>query len=105
MDEIKNHLEKLGLSQDGVLIYLKVLELGSTTILTIARKTRIPRTTVYLLIDELVSKGLIKITIKGKKKYYIPTSPKELLELAKLKKKKICLTWRLFTIPITGNLA
>ena len=89
MDEIKNHLEKLGLSQDGALIYLKVLELGSTTVLTIARKTRIPRTTVYLLIDELISKGILTITLKGKKKYYLPTSPKELLELAKLKKKEI----------------
>ena len=89
MDEIKKHLEKLGFSQDGVLIYLAVLELGSTTVLTIARKIRIPRTTVYLLIDELLGKGLLKLTIKGKKKYYLPTSPKELLELAKLKKKEM----------------
>ena len=89
MDEIKKHLEKLGFSQEGVLTYLKVLELGSTTVLTLARKTGIPRTTVYLLIDELVSKGMLKITVKGKKKFYLPTSPKDLLELAKLKKKEI----------------
>jgi len=89
MDEIKNHLEKLGLSQDGVMIYLKVLELGSTTVLTIAKKTKIPRTTVYLLTDELVTKGLLKPAIKGKKKFYLPASPKELIELAKIKKQQI----------------
>ncbi len=89
MEEIKKHLEKLGISQEAALVYLKILEIGTTTVLTVARKTRIPRTTVYLHLDGLVSKGLLKVIVKGKKKYILPTSPKELIEVAKLKKKEI----------------
>ncbi|PIQ73797.1 hypothetical protein COV58_00570 [Candidatus Roizmanbacteria bacterium CG11_big_fil_rev_8_21_14_0_20_36_8] len=83
----EENLKALGLADEEINIYLTALEEGSVTILQIARMTKIPRSTVYLYVDSLIKKRLLKGTVMGKKKLYIPASPKELVKLAEEKKK------------------
>src|SRR3989344_278553 len=89
MDELRKHLTKLGLTKDEVKVYLTAIELGKCTILQLARSTYIPRTTVYLIIESLLEKELLKQSAKGKKKIYFPATPEELLSLARKKKQEI----------------
>jgi len=89
MDKLKQNLKTLGLTEEEIIIYVSALEQGSTTVLELARTTKIPRTTVYLLIDSLTEKGLFQLTAEGKKKLYVPTSPEELIILAKTKHEQL----------------
>jgi sugar-specific transcriptional regulator TrmB len=73
--QIIQQLKKLGLSEKQAEIYIAGLEIGQATILQIADKSKIKRGTVYELIDEMVSLGLFKKSIKGKKIFYIASDP------------------------------
>ena len=88
----EENLKALGLATEEIDIYLTALEEGSVTILQVARMTKIPRTTVYLYVDSLIEKSLLKCTAVGKKKLYVPASPKELVKLAEEQKKKLVAT-------------
>ncbi len=58
--------------------YLKALELGSPTISRLSKKTGIPRSTTYLILDELEDKGLITRSSQNGKTKIIPASPQSL---------------------------
>jgi len=92
MDTLKQNLQTLGLSEEEITIYIAALEQGSTTVLELARTTKIPRTTVYLLIDSLTEKGLLSLTAQGKKKLYIPASPEDLISMAEAKHAQLAQT-------------
>lgn len=49
----------LGLSQDHLRIFLILTEYGDHTILELSKRTKIPRTTLYTLIEPLEKKGFI----------------------------------------------
>ncbi len=82
MDALTMHLHNLELSEEEIQVYLASLEDGNSTVLALAQATGIPRTTVYLLVESLQKKGLLILTILGKKKHYLPASPQELINLA-----------------------
>lgn len=89
MEKLQNILINYGLSANEAKIYLAMLNYGHGTILTIAKETEIKRPTVYITIDGLLKKGLLKTILKGKKKYYLPEEPEKLLELLESKKHAI----------------
>jgi sugar-specific transcriptional regulator TrmB len=89
MDTLHTNLKTLGLSDEEIRVYLAALEQGSVSVLQLAKATKIPRTTVYLLIDSLVENGLLKLTVTGKKKRYVPTEPREILILGKTKQQRL----------------
>jgi len=89
MDNFKRNLKHLGLTQEEIELYLVALEQGYATVLEFARKTNIPRTTVYLLIDSLIEKKMLSQIIEGKKKRYIPVAPDILIERAQKQKEQI----------------
>jgi sugar-specific transcriptional regulator TrmB len=63
------------LGKDEAKTYLATLELGTPTISRLSKKTGIPRSTTYLIIDDLEESGLIsRTTHKGKSKV-IPADP------------------------------
>ncbi len=59
MKQIKKALEKFGLSQNEIKIYLQALKLEKTSPYQLSRLTKIPRTTVYDTLMNLSLKGLI----------------------------------------------
>jgi sugar-specific transcriptional regulator TrmB len=80
MDIVKV-FEQLGLKQEHAKIYEASLKWGETSITNIAEDAGIPRTTVYPLIEDLISVGIIKRSLKGGKKNYIPAEPEYLQQL------------------------
>lgn len=89
MDTLKHNLNTLGLSEEEISVYISALSSGSITVLELARITKIPRTTVYLLIDSLTEKGLLHLTADCKKKFYVPASPSELIIMATKKREQL----------------
>jgi sugar-specific transcriptional regulator TrmB len=73
-------LEKLGLPDKESRVYLAGLELGKFSVLALANKTGIKRPTCYLILDELVKKGLVTTFPKAKKVIYVAEHPNTLLK-------------------------
>jgi len=77
--EIKKALSNYGLSDEEIKVYLAILSLGGATVREIASTTKIKRTTIYLIAERLMSKGIMG---EYKAKYgthYIVQTPKALL--------------------------
>jgi sugar-specific transcriptional regulator TrmB len=78
---ILQKLQDIGLSEAEARLYLVGLELGPTTILNLSKVSEIKRTTIYGMIENLVSKGIFEIQIDGWKKLYAASSPQNLQTL------------------------
>lgn len=68
----------LGLEEKAAKIYLAGLELGTTSVQELARKSGLKRPTVYLHLDELLRKGLFEKSTINNKTYYQAAEPEEL---------------------------
>jgi sugar-specific transcriptional regulator TrmB len=71
-------LEVLGLNENESKLYIAMLSLGPSTILSISKAAEIKRTTVYSVLESLNRKGLTRIDVKGFKKLYVAEHPKKL---------------------------
>jgi len=71
-------LVSLGLAEKEAKIYLAALELGKTTVLKIAEKSKVNRATSYIAIETLMQKGLMSSVDEGKKQYFFAESPEKL---------------------------
>jgi sugar-specific transcriptional regulator TrmB len=76
--EIRQILEQFGLKGKKADVYLASLELGSATVIEIAKKAAIKRTTGYDILMELIKMGLVSETIKGKKRLFIGENPEKI---------------------------
>ncbi|OGI28664.1 MAG: hypothetical protein A2288_00785 [Candidatus Moranbacteria bacterium RIFOXYA12_FULL_44_15] len=72
---MQNQLEKLGFDPKEATLYLALLELGEAGIVEISRKSGLKRTTVYHILDDLKSRGLVSQNQKGKKVRYMAEDP------------------------------
>jgi sugar-specific transcriptional regulator TrmB len=78
MDQIKNFLKEIGLSDTESSIYLCVLENGAMNVSDIVKSTQIQRTTVYHALDTLIQKGLAAKSMKQGKLTFSVISPEQL---------------------------
>lgn len=85
---IDNILNQLGLSDKEKIIYKLILEHGKISPALLSRLTKINRTTVYSVANELKSKGLITEDLGGKIIYYIPVYENELEKTIKKESEK-----------------
>lgn len=76
--EIKSVLEQFGLTGKKADVYLASLELGSATVIEIAKKAGIKRTTGYDILMDLEKEGLVSETAKGKKRLFIGEDPEKI---------------------------
>jgi HTH-type transcriptional regulator, sugar sensing transcriptional regulator len=76
--EIREILGQLDLEGKKADVYLASLELGGSTVIEISKKAGIKRTTCYDILLDLIKKGLISETVKGKKRLYIGEDPEKI---------------------------
>jgi HTH-type transcriptional regulator, sugar sensing transcriptional regulator len=76
--ELKQTLEQFGLEGKKADVYLATLELGSSNVISIAKKAGIKRTTCYDILQDLINSGLISETVKGKKRFFIAEDPEKI---------------------------
>lgn len=89
MHNLKQNLLSAGMTEEEIVVFFAMLEPDRETVLKIAQHTSIPRTTVYILIDSLLKKGLIQEVSEGKKKHYYPSSPQKIVEYVSQRKDQI----------------
>jgi len=75
---LQKELQKAGLSEAETKVYLAALELGETTIVRLAKKSGVKRTTTYLVVDTLKEKGLISSLKKKNKVFFYAEDPRVL---------------------------
>lgn len=76
--EIKNYLEQLGVTGKKANVYLAALELGSATVIDIAKKAGVKRTTAYDVLLDLEQMNLVSQTAKGKKRLFVGEDPEKI---------------------------
>lgn len=72
---ITDTLTKLGLEPREAKVYLAALELGSGTVLEIAKRAGVKRPTCYLILDDLAEKGFVAKTKKNNKPLFVAARP------------------------------
>lgn len=86
-------LQKIGLSEKSVRVYLAGLELGPSPVQAIAKKSGVNRVTTYVILDELAKDGLFTTLDKGKKRLFQAEGPERLQSV--LHKEKAALDGRM----------
>lgn len=81
-------LSHFGLDDKEIALYLGLLEIGESTVLSISKKTGIKRPTAYLVLAALESKGFVSRVLKGKKIFFSPQHPKKIVTEAELRLKE-----------------
>lgn len=89
MVNIIDTLQELGLSRSESVCYNALLELGSSKTGLIVKKTGIPSSKIYEVLDKLVSRGFVTYVIKNNIKHYQASDPKTLLNYIDNKKKEV----------------
>ncbi|MDD5464052.1 MAG: helix-turn-helix domain-containing protein [Candidatus Moranbacteria bacterium] len=75
-------IQNAGLSEKGALVYFALLELGGAFPSQIAKHTKLKRSTVYEVLDDLAIKGLISEFKKRNKYFYSIEHPKRLVHFS-----------------------
>jgi sugar-specific transcriptional regulator TrmB len=87
---IESALKQYGLNQEQISVYLYLIQSGDETPFNISKETRIPRTTVYRILEELRNTGIVTIFKKNNIAHYTAENPRRLLE--RLKEKEAAVT-------------
>lgn len=82
---ITRALERYGFSQNEAVVYVHLLQKIEATAFEIAKETRIPRTTVYVVLEALKKQGFVSQVRKNNVAYFTPESPNQLMRLLKEK--------------------
>lgn len=86
---LEKYLQDIGLNDKEATVYLSLLSVEHASVLDLAKKTKIKRPTVYVVLESLLKKGLVSETTIGKKTHY-QAEPPERLETF-VEKRKIAL--------------
>lgn len=103
LEEIRQSLQRIGLSNNEATVYLALLKRASSKAGKISKYTQLNRTTTYDVLKRLLDKGLIGYVVKGKVKYFEVVNPKQLKEFIKEKEFEVNKIFpsleKLYTIP------
>lgn len=81
-NELENLLESIGLTGSEAKLYLTNLSLGPTSAINLGMKIGVTRQRIYVLLDSLESKGLVKRVSVGSRHYFQALEPETLLDRA-----------------------
>jgi sugar-specific transcriptional regulator TrmB len=90
--QLQEALETLGLKEKEAAVYVALLQLGRGSAYSISTKSGIKKPTTYVILEDLIRKGLAQRVLRVKKQLYVANPPdqafavaQEKLELAKQK--------------------
>lgn len=78
-------LQNIGLKRQEADIYLACLRLGIAKVSDLAKKIDIPRTSIYIYIENLIEKGFLKKSKRGSVEYFLPVEPVDIFQNIKEK--------------------
>lgn len=85
----KTILEQIGLSKNEVKVYFALLELDQSSVTSIVKKSNIPYSKAYPILDKLISKGLVSYVIRNNVRYFQISDPRSLIDFIKNKENQL----------------
>jgi len=82
-------LERAGLSEKEALVYIALLEIGTSSAQTISTQSKVKRATVYVILESLHKKGLVGQAEKAGTQVFYAEDPSHLEELIAEKHKQV----------------
>jgi sugar-specific transcriptional regulator TrmB len=83
--EIQEALRSIGLTEKESAVYTALLQLGRASAYSVSEKSGLKKPTTYVILDELIEKGLARKVPRVKKQLYTPVSPTEAFAVAEEK--------------------
>ena len=80
-------LKQIGLNDKESKVYLALLELGNSLVSEIAEKTKINRSLLYTILDNLIDKGIVTYMLKNNVRHYRAAEPSKILSMLREKEK------------------
>jgi len=77
--DIHQALDQLGLRKNKGTVYLAVLGIGQGSASAVAASAHLPRTTTIQILEQLVARGLVSYTTRGRKRMYSAEDPDHLI--------------------------
>lgn len=74
----EKYLQEIGLNEKEAAIYLALLQVDNASVIEVSNKTKINRSTVYVVLEGLMKKGLVSEAQIGKKVHYQAEPPERL---------------------------
>ena len=74
----EKYLQDIGLSDKESTTYLALLQVDNASVLDLSKKTKLNRSTTYVILESLAKKGLVSETTIGKKTHYQAEPPERL---------------------------
>lgn len=78
-------LKEIGMTDNEIKVYLAMLEEDENLASAIAEKTKINRSLMYTILNNLIEKGMVSYVIKENRKYFRATDPEKILNVLKEK--------------------
>jgi len=75
---LEKYLQDIGLSEKEAIIYLALLAVDNSSVLDLSKKTKLNRSTTYVILESLAKKGLVSETTVGKKTHYQAEPPERI---------------------------
>ncbi len=79
-EQLVSKLSHFGLSRKEAITYISLLSFGTATAREISRSSGLNRSTVYVLLEMLVNKGLASTSQEEKKRFYTCSPPDRLIQ-------------------------
>jgi len=89
MKKAEEILKELGIKDREIDIYLAALEGSPCSVIDLAKRTGMKRTSIYNFINNMIRRGLIIPTASGKKFLYAATNPNDLIQIVDKQKEKL----------------
>ncbi len=83
--ELQEALQAIGLNEKESAVYLALLQLGRGSAYSIAAKSKLKNPTTYVILDELIRKGLVQRVPRVRKQLYVAISPEQAFAAAQEK--------------------
>ncbi len=82
MEEIAKKLVPLGLTEKEAQVYIALLQLGRASAYSVATKSGLKKSTTYVILGQLIEKGLAIEVPREKKQLFAPRSPEDFVTKA-----------------------
>ena len=87
--EIKKVCKNIGLDRAQTQVYYLLVQKGLLTIQNIAKEISLPRSSVHLACEDLLAKGVIKVTLNGKRRNFYVENPNDIKNFISYEENKI----------------
>lgn len=86
---LSQSLRLFGLDENEIKVYLTMLNTGHSSILKVSKYSEIKRSTVYTIVEKLIEKGLVRISVVEKKKRYLLEDPEKIIKIMEERKSRL----------------